>query len=147
MALRNSLDKVVGSILNESSDPFASEVALVANGVVSLLAFFAAWLQLSLAALPSAVTASILFVLLRTAFAHRITTILAGAVSALGIAAATGSAGWILGQCAEMTAVPEVCAAVCAVVGGALPASAYGRLLRMSATGTDRQHSLVPSTR
>jgi hypothetical protein len=149
MSLRGKLDKVLGSILNESPDPFASEVALVANGVVSLLAFFAAWLVLSLAALPSAIVASLLLVLLRAAFAHRTTTIAAGAVSALGIAVATGTAGWIMGQCAEMPAVPEICAAVCAVLGGALPASAYARLLKLTTPRTPResQHSLVPSTR
>lgn len=149
MSLRGKLDKALATILNESPDPFASEVALVSNGVVSVLAFFAAWLALSLHALPSAVFAFFLFVLLRAAFAHRATTIIAGAVSALGIALATGTAGWIMGQCAETTAVPEICAAVCAVLGGALPANAYARLLKVDAARAtrDSRHSLVPSTR
>ncbi len=149
MSIRGALDKVFGSILNESPDPFASEVALVANGVVSLLAFFAAWLLLSLHVLPSAIVACSLFVLLRVAFAHRATTIAAGAISVLAIALAAGAAGWIMGQCAEITAVPEICAAVCGVLGGALPANAYGRLLKLGAARTPResQHSLVPSTR
>lgn len=149
MSLRVALDRLLSSILNESPDPFASEVALVANGVVSVLAFLAAWLVLSLAALPSAAVAVFMFVLLRASFAHRTTTIVAGATSALGIGIATGAVGWIMGHCAEATAVPEICAAVCGVLGAALPVNAYQRLLRLSVPRAEREirHSLVPSTR
>jgi len=147
MSLRGKLDKVLSSILNESPDPFASEVALVSNGVVSVLLFFAAWLLLSLHALPSFGIASLFFVLLRAAFAHRSTTIVAGALSALGIAVAAGAAGWIMGHCADITAVPEICATLFAVLGGALPANAYARLLRLSNERGVESRSLVPSTR
>lgn len=146
MSLRRQLDRAIASIVYESPDPFASEIALVANGVVSLLAFFAAWLLLSLGVLASALCAALLFVLLRIAFVNRIATVAAGAVSALGIAAAAGTAGWIMGHCVDATAIPEICAAICAVLGGAMPASAYRRLLRADAPRDSRQ-SLVPSTR
>jgi hypothetical protein len=129
MLILGFLNRARSAVLFESDDPWATEVVAYANGAVALGSFFFFWLVAKLSSIPSLGLALLLLVLLRLCLTRRVTTWVAAVVSTLFLSAVAGGLGWMLAQCIEVRAVPELVALAAALAGGALPAHAYRRLI------------------
>jgi hypothetical protein len=120
------------AVVYESREGRAAEIAgwsnFVAAFVVGAGAFYA---ERSFAFAFAALVAAL--VALRLALANRVTVWLAAAVGSLSVATACGALAWTFAHVLEMPAAPPIAGALGALVGGAIPATAYLRIARRRA--------------